>query len=239
MAATLSMMAAPTLAEYSGSNPAGASAGTDFKAYDTSNDIAHGWRGGHHRHRDDGIDAGDIFAGILVLGGIAAIASAVSKDREEPRRYPADGGYRDRDASRGSGLGRAADMCVAEVERRRGRVASVDNAARDASGWTVSGEIESGEAFVCRIGDDGRIEGVEISPGYSPLARPSAQDGQYDDAVYARIRADQAYASSGLEQPAEAGASEEDGDGAEPRPAYPGGPLPGEAGYDEYMANGA
>ena len=36
-----------------------------------------GW-GGHHRHRDR-VDAGDIIAGVLILGGIAAIASAASR----------------------------------------------------------------------------------------------------------------------------------------------------------------
>ena len=40
-----------------------------------------GWGGGggygrHHRHHDR-VDAGDIFAGVLILGGIAAIASAL------------------------------------------------------------------------------------------------------------------------------------------------------------------
>ncbi|MDF8335251.1 hypothetical protein [Novosphingobium cyanobacteriorum] len=45
--------------------------------------LADGWRGhrggwGHHRH-DRSIDAGDVFAGLLILGGIAAVASAISK----------------------------------------------------------------------------------------------------------------------------------------------------------------
>ena len=35
-----------------------------------------GWGGRHHH--DDGIDGGDVFAGLLILGGIAAIASAAS-----------------------------------------------------------------------------------------------------------------------------------------------------------------
>jgi hypothetical protein len=57
-----------------------------------------------HRHHDR-IDGGDIFAGLLVIGGIAAIASAASKKSRERReadyrypdgRYP-DGRYPDRD----------------------------------------------------------------------------------------------------------------------------------------------
>ena len=39
-----------------------------------------GWGGGGwgHHHRDR-VDAGDVIAGILIIGGIAAIASAASK----------------------------------------------------------------------------------------------------------------------------------------------------------------
>ena len=54
---------------------------------------ARGWRGGGwgggwgHRGHHDRVDAGDIFAGILIIGGIAAIASAASKaDRDQIRR---------------------------------------------------------------------------------------------------------------------------------------------------------
>lgn len=48
-----------------------------------------------HWHRDRGIDSGDVLAGVLIIGGIAAIASAASKanrDREgrdvRDERYP-------------------------------------------------------------------------------------------------------------------------------------------------------
>jgi len=62
--------------------------------------MARGW----HRHHHDRIDAGDVFAGILILGGIAAIASAANKSNKErevreerypDRRYPSDEDYRD------------------------------------------------------------------------------------------------------------------------------------------------
>ncbi|PNU01978.1 hypothetical protein [Novosphingobium guangzhouense] len=60
--------------------------------------MAHGPRGdwrGHRHYRGGGIDGGDLLAGLLVVGGVAAIASAVSKDRADsrdaepaPYRYP-------------------------------------------------------------------------------------------------------------------------------------------------------
>jgi hypothetical protein len=51
---------------------------------------ARGWR---HRH-DDGIDAGDVFAGLLIVGGVAAIAAAASKSNKD-RRAREDDRYRD------------------------------------------------------------------------------------------------------------------------------------------------
>ena len=45
-----------------------------------------GWGGGNwgHRHHDR-VDAGDVIAGILIIGGIAAIASAASKNKRDRR----------------------------------------------------------------------------------------------------------------------------------------------------------
>lgn len=68
-----------------------------------------------HYHRHRGVDAGDVIAGVLILGGIAAVASAAgqnNRDRQRtryPARYPDHrgdyrypnrdyrGDYRDRD----------------------------------------------------------------------------------------------------------------------------------------------
>lgn len=61
------------------------------------------WR--YRHHRGDGIDGGDLLAGALIIGGIAAIASAANKSKQQsdsaPYRYPGgpeagasdDGGY--------------------------------------------------------------------------------------------------------------------------------------------------
>lgn len=201
--------------------------------------VQHQYRRWHHR-RDRGIDGGDIVAGVLILGGIAAIASAVSRNNEQPReRYPASDrlprdSYRDGYRS-GDGLGNAADMCVQEIERER-RVQNVDQVQRLASGWVVTGTTFDGENFVCTIGQTGRIETIEYaggarSRGYSVddeaydreegddyyASRDTAvEDRQYDDDRYAAERA-----RMGSE-----GAAEDRSD--EPQPAYPGGPLPGD-----------
>lgn len=165
----------------------------------------------YRRHR--GIDGGDVLAGVLILGGIAAIAGAAkgSRDRDARRdsRYPQPyrGDYRYDD---GRGIDRAVSMCVREVERNV-RVETVDNVNRDARGWNVNGSLYNGQGFSCSIGEDGRIEAIDYgtgATGYSaaPDDYQAGTDRQHNDDVYAAARA----RNSGGQ------------------PAYPGGPLPGD-----------
>jgi len=200
-------------------------------------DKAYGWR--HHRRRHHGIDAGDVIAGVLVLGSIAAIASAASSNRNRQRvetRYPRrdDAGYDMRgDARRSSGMNRAIDMCVDQVERGSEQVGSVDNASRTGDGWRVSGALDDGGGWNCWIDNDGRIRQVDLGEWFSysgpePRLGPTMAAGpQLSDADYARARA--AVDQQGSEQ-------FDDGDLQDvPQPAYPGGPLPGEEGYEEAL----
>ncbi|AKM06618.1 hypothetical protein AM2010_531 [Pelagerythrobacter marensis] len=165
----------------------------------------------HRHHRNRGIDAGDVIAGVLILGGIAAVASAIDNDRNEPRR-----GYRGPvRVDRSNGLDRAAQMCVAEIERDA-RVASVDGVDRTPRGWQVNGALYDGEGFTCHIGNDGRIDDIDYGRR-GVTYRTQASDAQYGDDVYSA-----------------AWNSVDSGPASSVRPAYPGGPLPGEAGYDDY-----
>lgn len=206
--AALTMAATPAMANDL-SRPAadhGLSAGP--AAWSDAAVAANQSRWGHrHRHHRDGIDAGDVLAGVLILGGIAAVASAVDNDRKEPRVE-----YRDPEPRyQGGGMDGAADMCVAEIERDV-RVGSVDGIDRDAGGWRVSGSLYDGGGFTCRIGNDGRISDIELGRGYDG-------DVRYDGAASDRQWSDDAYAAawSGV-----------DAGPAPQQPAYPGGPLPGE-----------
>ena len=59
-----------------------------------------GWGGGRHWRGDRGIDGGDVLAGLLIIGGIAAIASAASKSKNrnanrDPDNRDQDVQYRD------------------------------------------------------------------------------------------------------------------------------------------------
>jgi len=95
---------------------------------------------------DDGIDAGDIIAGALIIGGIAAVASAAGRDRDY---Y--DDGYRgyDRGYYRAGSPRRAVEQCVYAAERNasryswggRAEVTDIRDIDRRRDGYTVRGRI--------------------------------------------------------------------------------------------------
>lgn len=135
-----------------------------------------GW-GGRGWHRDrGGIDGGDVLAGILIIGGIAAIATAASKAEKRNRELPEDDGYRYRpeqdrrddrtedwrdqnDRGSGSsarGLNDAVEACAAEAERS-GEIEEVYDATRNGDGYRVSGTFRNGDRFSCDVGRDGGV----------------------------------------------------------------------------------
>ena len=92
------------------------------------------WRG---RDRDRGIDAGDIITGVAILGGVAAIASALDRDGS---RY----GYGYRDRYRG-GYNYAVQACASEAQRMgRGRVQIVDVDRVGNDRYRVRGLVQGG-----------------------------------------------------------------------------------------------
>ena len=175
---------------------------------------ARGYYGSRHHH--DGIDGGDILAGVLILGGIAAIASAASNSSKNKQRevrdtynYPPpapryqerydyapppppaqSSGYQSR------GIDGAVDSCVSQVERGSTRVASVDNASRTADGWRIAGQLSQGGGFNCWIDNDGRVRQVDFGNDRYQ-AYNDAQGSQWSDQDYARARAAQAEATDG------------------------------------------
>ena len=90
-------------------------------------------------HRDhDGISAGDVIAGALIIGGIAAVASAASNNNRYDRDYRYDragydrgygydrgNGYRDTYDARGNPR-RAVEQCVYAAERNAARYGRAD-----------------------------------------------------------------------------------------------------------------
>lgn len=177
------------------------------------------YRGRHHHH---GIDAGDVLAGVLIIGGIAAIANAASNSERDRRYRERDVRYRDdyrydrrtpRRTNSGRGIDSAVDMCLAEIERDV-RVDSVDSVDRTGEGWRVTGTIFNGDRFTCRIGEDGRIDNVDFGGGLASAA--PVEDRQHSDERY---RA--AWAQVERSEPATEARADQ-------LPAYPGGPIDGD-----------
>jgi hypothetical protein len=93
-------------------------------------------RGGRRHHHDD-VDSGDVVAGAVVIGGIAAIASAI----KEGKRRKQDS---------------AVERCAGEAERRTGdNVAEILNVGKRQGYYTVEGALEGadgpGGRFVCTV----------------------------------------------------------------------------------------
>ena len=198
----------------------------DYRGYRGYRDYR-GYRG--YRGRTS---AGDIIAGVAILGTIAAVASAASKNRDRDR-------YRDRryrtsapryDTS--SGLDRAVDQCVREIERdvRIGDISGVD---RTASGWNVTGTLYNGDGFNCRIGNNGRIENIDYgaAQGFSGTGYEAGavDDRQWNDAAYSQARVAAGYSQPDV--PGATGQNFPNNASQGPQPAYPGGPVPGEYQY--------
>jgi hypothetical protein len=116
-----------------------------------------GWRG-----RNRGVDGGDILAGILILGGIAAVASAATSNSRNRDR--ADDRYSYDDDVRS-----ASNQCGAAAAAQSGfgaRVERIDNVVRDGNGWRVEGLVGSRrggvDSFTCGI-SFGRIDYVRFN----------------------------------------------------------------------------
>jgi hypothetical protein len=103
----------------------------------------------------DGISAGEVIAGAVILGGIAAVLSSNGKnDRYDDRNYDRDSGYRgggydDRGygySQRGGGSRAAVNQCIRDVEGysnryNRAKVTEIRDIERTQYGYKVTGKI--------------------------------------------------------------------------------------------------
>ncbi len=137
------------------------------------------------------------------------------------------------------GIDGAIDTCANAVARD-GAVNDVDGVERTGSGWSVRGTISNGEAFDCRISNDGQIESLnfgDVSRGGFRGAQEdtrlnsysSRAEGQMSDDSYANARVALTERGDVREPLAGRFADARGNSAATARPAYPGGPIPGEA----------
>lgn len=97
-----------------------------------------------YHDRDRGISAGDVIAGAVILGGIAAVASSIGNNNRRDHRYYRDGRY-----GYYNGNPRVAvEQCVSAVRqdaRRNGyrytRVTEIRDVDDTSYGWKIKGDL--------------------------------------------------------------------------------------------------
>ncbi|WP_057884038.1 hypothetical protein [Tsuneonella troitsensis] len=100
-----------------------------------------------YRDRDGGISAGEIIAGALVIGGIAAVASSIGKDRNYRGTYGEpyyNGNYNSRYGYNNYGNPRqAVEQCVRAAQRGAygARVTDIRDVDRKNYGYRVKGTV--------------------------------------------------------------------------------------------------
>ena len=143
-----------------------------------------------HWHHRDRVDAGDIIAGIFLIGAIAAIADSAGKSRDRDRdrdrrnddyRYEPQQRERDyrsapeRDDNRqwvpgnNSAETRAVDACSWAAEGELGdaaRVGTIDNVSQAGDEWRVTGNVAAPDTmpqdFACTY-RGGRVTSVTLN----------------------------------------------------------------------------
>lgn len=121
-----------------------------------------------HHHRNDKLSAGDVIGGLLLIGGIAAVASAVSKDNGGDYGYGYGYGSSDRakrdavyactnEAEHGDGYEDARVRDITDVDRRDGvyRVRGVVDLGNVDSGTGI-------KSFTC-YAKNGEIYNFELN----------------------------------------------------------------------------
>jgi hypothetical protein len=169
---------------------------------DALNVEGHGHHGGHHGGWDDDdwdVDGDDVLAGVLILGGIAAISAIANSGRHRQESYPEpdSASYPDPDSSyqaparedtyRSGGMAQAVDVCVSEVEASRGPVGSVDRASRSGEGWYVAGELDGGAPFACWLDGSGQVSNIRAGDSGASYDAPDdvpAEAASEDQASY-------------------------------------------------------
>ena len=129
---------------------------------------SYGGQYGHRRHHDRGVSAGDVIAGVAILGVFAAIASAASKPKAprypEPvfNDYPQNDDRRTEQNRHGSinSENAAVDACATAAEERGGSTASVREITTvdaNSDGWDVEGVVEQRSDWRDRSADRKRF----------------------------------------------------------------------------------
>lgn len=113
--------------------------------------------------RDRGIDVGDIAAGVAIIGGIAAITSALTRDQGY-YGYGYGYGYGNRYQS---DYRFAVNSCGSQAQRY-GRASVTDVQRVGANRYRVSGVVDGYDrrGFACTARANGRVTNFQVARGY-------------------------------------------------------------------------
>lgn len=131
------------------------------------------------RGHDDGISLGDVIAGAIIVGGIAAILTSDDDGYNDTRGYEGRGYDRGYQGRRGDNGRRAVERCVAAVEQQAGygygyaNVTEIRDVERTRYGLKVKGRLQVRQSygrhgdtdngkFTCYV-ERGRVTNLDIS----------------------------------------------------------------------------
>ena len=119
----------------------------------------------------DGISAGEVIAGAVILGGLAAVIGSSSNNRYDDRYY--SGSRYDNYSYNNNGSRRAVNQCVRTVENwangySRSEVTQINNIERTRGGYRVTGRlvVQDGWGGNYRGYDDDRYGRDDRNYGY-------------------------------------------------------------------------
>lgn len=152
---------------------------TQMLAWHSTDETFNDHRWERYRRHHDGFDGGDLLGVLLIGGGIAAVAAAIDKDKQERRGDRTDGrdypntqrpydyrdGQREQDRDYGRGdegdrvgsneTDRAVDACSAEAARS-GEVDEIFEVEKIDGEWRVKGDYRNGREFTCSVDGNGK-----------------------------------------------------------------------------------
>lgn len=128
------------------------------------------------RHRRGRVSAGDVFAGIAILGGIAIIADAASKSKKRnrndypPQNYPQQNVPQQNNSQNGFGnddIGSAVNICSDAALQSAGngyQVNQIRSVNRDGQGWRVEGSLVGPDSanFSCGVAN-GNVQFIQLN----------------------------------------------------------------------------